>query len=65
MDEFEYFNSEEFLKKFDEIVNKDTWDKDLPKYYMNEEGWLVEHWKDGTINKIKQIKNETRNTKIN
>lgn len=55
VNEFEYFNSEEFLKKFDEIVNQDTWDKDLPKYYMNEEGWLVEHWKDGTINKIKQI----------
>ena len=49
-------HSQEFKKKIVEIINKDTWDKGRPKYYINGEGWIVEHWKDGTINKIKKVK---------
>lgn len=47
---------QDWTKIMSEIINKDTWDKGLPKYYMDKEGWLVEHWKDGRIIKIKKLK---------
>lgn len=37
-------------------INASTWDKGLPKYYMDGAGWLVEHWKDGRIIKLKKLK---------
>ena len=49
----ELFNSEEFKKNFEKQVNKDTWDKNLPKVYMNDKGQVVKHWKDGKIKIIK------------
>lgn len=53
------FNSKEFKKAFMRQVEKDTWDKGLPKIYMKE-GNIVEHWKDGTINILK-TKEELKN----
>ena len=53
-DEIEnYLKSEQFTKDFQDIVEQDTWDKGLPKIYMDKEGNIVEHWKDGTINILK------------
>ena len=49
----EYLMSEQFKKDFAKQVEKDTWDKDLPKIYMDKQGNIVEHWKDGRINIIK------------
>ena len=51
-----YLKSDKFKEDFSEQVKKDTWDKDLPMVYMNDEGWIVRHWKDGKIEKIKQMK---------
>jgi hypothetical protein len=48
-----YFESEEFKKSFNHTVELNTWEKGLPKIYMDEEGNIVEHWKDGTINILK------------
>jgi hypothetical protein len=48
-----YFESEEFKKSFNQTVELNTWEKGLPKIYMDEEGNIVEHWKDGTINILK------------
>lgn len=50
----EYLKSEQFQKDFMEQVEKDTWGKGLPKIYMNDKGQIVEHWKDGTINILKE-----------
>ncbi len=47
---------ENWSKIMAEIIKKDTWDKGLPQYYMNKEGWLVEHHSDGRIIKIKKLK---------
>lgn len=49
----ELVESEEFKKRHDQIVNEDTWNKNLPKVYMNDKGQIVEHWKDGKIKIIK------------
>ena len=49
-----HIKSEEYVKKFDEQVNKTTWDLGLPKYYLKD-GWLVEHYKNGEIIKLKKI----------
>jgi hypothetical protein len=51
-----YLRSEQFKLDFRKTVEADTWDKGLPMYYMDDEGWLVEHWKDGIINRIKKLK---------
>lgn len=48
-----YLKSDKFKEEFAKQVEKDTWDKGFPKIYMNKEGQIVEHWKDGTINIIK------------
>ena len=50
------FNSPLFRELFQRQVEADTWGKGLPKCYMDDEGWLVHHWKDGKIDKIKKIK---------
>ena len=50
----DYIKSEKFQGDFMRQVEKDTWDKGLPKIYMDKEGRIVEHWKDGTINIIKE-----------
>jgi hypothetical protein len=46
----DYIKSEQFQKDFTKQVEKDTWGKGLPKIYMDNDGNIVEHWKDGTIN---------------
>lgn len=51
--EWKYFQSEEFKKEMRKQVEKDTWDKGLPKIYMNKNKQLVRHWKDGKIEIIK------------
>ena len=51
--EIEYFKSEEAQELFQKMVERDTWEKGLPKIYMDKKGNIVEHWKDGTINIIK------------
>ena len=50
----EYLMSKQFLKDFAKQVEADTWGKGLPKIYMDKDGNIVEHWKDGTINIIKE-----------
>ena len=52
----ELFNSKQFKELFQKAVEKDTWDKGLPKVYMNEDGWLVHHYKDGKVDLIKKIR---------
>jgi hypothetical protein len=54
MKEEDYFKSKEFKEKIEQSIQRETWDKELPRYYMNEEGKIVEHWKDGTIKVIKE-----------
>lgn len=50
----DYIKSEKFKEDFKKQVEKDTWDKGLPKIYMDEEGRIVEHWKDGKIIILKE-----------
>lgn len=57
--ELEYYKSDQFKKDMAEAINAGTWDKGLPKIYMNKEGDIVEHWKDGTINILKPKDNES------
>ena len=52
----EAFESKEFKEAFRKQVEKDTWGNGLPKIYLDEEGWIVEHWANGTIDRIKKIK---------
>lgn len=52
--ESQYFQSEEFKDKVEKSIQKVTWDKNLPRYYLDDNGNIVEHWKDGTINIIKE-----------
>jgi hypothetical protein len=52
----EAFESKEFKEEFRKQVEKDTWGNDLPMVYMDEDGWMVYHWKDGKIDKIKKLK---------
>ena len=53
MKESEYFKSDEFKEKIEKSIQRETWEKDLPMVYMDENKNIVEHWKDGTINIIK------------
>lgn len=50
------FKSIEFKEKFVEQVKKDTWGNGIPMIYMDKDGWLVEEWSDGRIEKLKKIK---------
>jgi hypothetical protein len=52
----EAFESEEFKRAFRKQIEKDTWEQGLPMIYLNDEGWIVEHWKDGRIDKKKKIR---------
>lgn len=56
MNESEYFKSKQFQEDFRKQVEKDTWHKDLPIVYLNEEGEIVRHYKDGTIEKVNNMK---------
>lgn len=58
MNQSEYFRSEQFQEDFRKQVEKDTWDNGLPMVYLNEEGDIVRHYKDG---KIEIIKEDERN----
>ena len=54
-DEFvEYLRSEKFQQDYRKQVEKDTWENGLPMVYMNEQGQIVKHWKDGKIEVIKE-----------
>lgn len=53
----EYLRSREFKNSFADAVRKDTWEKGLPMVYMDKNGWIVNHWKDGKIEKIKKVTN--------
>lgn len=57
-----YLMSTQFQKDFAEQVEEDTWGKGLPKIYMDKDGNIVEHWKDGTIN-ILHTKEELKQNK--
>jgi len=48
--------SEKFKESFRKRVEEETWGKDLPMVYLDEDGWIVKHWKDGTIEKISKPK---------
>jgi hypothetical protein len=50
----EYLKSDEFKRKFREQVEKDTWGNNLPMIYLDENGNIVRHYKDGTIEIIKE-----------
>lgn len=56
MNQSEYFRSEQFQEDFRKQVEKDTWDNGLPMVYLNEEGDIVRHYKDGKIEIIKKMK---------
>lgn len=58
-DNLNYINwlrSEEFNNSLVKRIEEDTWEKGRPKIYMDKEGWLVKHWKDGRVDKVKKIK---------
>lgn len=46
--------SEQFKESFRKQVEEVTWGKDLPLVYLDDNGWVVKHWKDGTIEKIQK-----------
>jgi hypothetical protein len=50
----EFIKSDEFRVKFRERIEQDTWGNDLPMVYMDDDGNIVEHYKDGTIKIIKE-----------
>ena len=52
----DFFKSEEFRIGFSKLVEAETWGCGLPKIYLDNDGWIVEHWKNGTINRLKKIK---------
>jgi hypothetical protein len=46
-------NKKKYFKESQkEIIIKNTWELGLPIFYKNADGDLVEHWRDGRINKI-------------
>lgn len=54
--ESKYFQSQEFKDNIAKAIEADTWGKGRPMIYMDEEGWLVEHWADGRIIRKKKLK---------
>lgn len=54
MTESEYFKSDKFKEDFRKKVEEDTWEKGKPMIYLDDNGNIVEHFKDGTINIIKE-----------
>ena len=53
----EIFKSKEFQEAFRKQVEEDTWGNGLPMIYLNDEGWIIRHYKDGTIEKVKKVEN--------
>jgi hypothetical protein len=49
-----YLRSEQFRESFKKRVEEETWGKDKPMVYLDDDGWIVKHWKDGTIEKLKK-----------
>ena len=54
MTESEYFKSNKFKEDFRKKVEEDTWEKGKPMIYLDDNGNIVEHWKEGTIKIIKE-----------
>lgn len=54
MTESEYFKSNKFKEDFRKKVEEDTWEKGKPMIYLDDNGNIVEHWKDGIIKIIKE-----------
>ena len=54
MKESEYFKSDKFKEDFRKKVEEDTWEKGKPMIYLDDNGNIVEHFKDRTINIIKE-----------
>ena len=50
----EILKSDEFKENFRKQVEADTWGKGLPMVYLDDKRRIVEHWKDGTINVLKE-----------
>jgi hypothetical protein len=46
----EYLTSKQFQIDFAAAVKKDTWGQGLPMIYLDDNGNIVEHWENGTIN---------------
>jgi len=46
--------SEQFRESFKKRVEEETWGKGRPMVYLDDDGWIVKHWKDGTIEKLKK-----------
>lgn len=46
--------SDKFKENFRKKVEENTWEKGKPMIYLDDNGNIVEHWKDGTINIIKE-----------
>lgn len=53
--ELAWFMSDDFKEKVAKTIEADTWGKGRPMIYMDDEGWLVEHWKDGRIIRKKKL----------
>jgi hypothetical protein len=49
-----HLRSEQFRESFKKRVEEQTWDKGMPMVYLDDDGWIVKHWKDGTIEKIQK-----------
>ena len=50
----DFLRSEQFRESFKKRVEEETWGKDKPMVYLDDDGWVVKHWKDGTIEKIQK-----------
>lgn len=58
---FQIWNSDKKVEEFSKIIREETWDKGIPMVYMNKYGQVVRHWKDGTIEIIKDLGDEAKN----
>lgn len=56
-EEIEFFKSEDFIRKFREQVEEDTWGKGLPMIYLKD-GKIVRHFADGRIEIVKEIEDK-------
>ena len=50
--------SEQFRESFRKRVEEETWDKGKPMVYMDHEGQIVKHFKNGEIEIIKKTPND-------
>lgn len=56
-EEIEFFKSEDFIRKFREQVEEDTWGKGLPMVYLKD-GKIVRHFADGGIEIVKEVEDK-------